>query len=214
MNKEAGLTLLDAGCGQGILLENFTKRGNVFVIGIDISLKMLKIAKRRSYEVIQCDLNYLPFRNKTFDIIVASEVLEHFIDVRSLLRVFYDLLRIRGTLICTCPNINTPSAYFYMLLYDLPPEHSAYYMSPHYRDFTLKTLKIALKLNGFTPIKWEGIFFTTKFLFKLLYRYFPRFAPHILIVAKKTHKPLKTPKIFGGVLIFRDIMVELDKNKD
>lgn len=61
------LTILDIGCGFKPFADLFSNKGDY--IGIDISLN--------SYADFITDNNNLPFADNSFDVIIASEVLEH-----------------------------------------------------------------------------------------------------------------------------------------
>jgi len=73
--------ILDAGCGQGYLSKKCAYK-NCRIYGIDISFNYLKIAINRNNSgvFIQGDILNLPFKDKSFDILVCSEVLEHIPD--------------------------------------------------------------------------------------------------------------------------------------
>lgn len=64
--------ILDLGCGTGLLSEFLQKN----VIGIDISLNMLKEAKSRE-SVLQADIDFLPFRDAVFDAVVSFTCLQN-----------------------------------------------------------------------------------------------------------------------------------------
>jgi len=66
---------LDVGCGRGA----FTSMRNYYSVGVDIFAPNLPIARDKGYyrEVLQCDVNYLPFGPKSFDSVVCVEVIEH-----------------------------------------------------------------------------------------------------------------------------------------
>lgn len=73
--------LLDAGCGTG---RHFVKLPeSVRYIGVDTSLPMLQIAKRRtkaqgrSAHFVACDITQLPFKNGVFDGVMSTRVLQH-----------------------------------------------------------------------------------------------------------------------------------------
>lgn len=67
--------LLDVGCGNGKYLDNPTTVN----IGCDISLNLLKICKNKGFEVIQCDMQRLPFRTELFDSIICIAALHHIV---------------------------------------------------------------------------------------------------------------------------------------
>jgi len=58
--------ILDLGCGTGLLAEFLSEK----LIGIDISLEMLKSGKSREL-FIQGDMENLPFKNNSFDAVLS-----------------------------------------------------------------------------------------------------------------------------------------------
>lgn len=79
--------ILDAGCGTGLLFMFLSKkyyelRSKLEYVGVDISIDMLRRAKIRIRNdpfanLIQADLDYLPFRNNIFNFIFAFTVLQN-----------------------------------------------------------------------------------------------------------------------------------------
>ena len=65
---------LDIGCTDG-RLELKLNKDKFF--GIDTNEEALRIAKTRSFPVVLADARYLPFKEKSFDGRICSEVLEH-----------------------------------------------------------------------------------------------------------------------------------------
>jgi SAM-dependent methyltransferase len=65
-------TILDCGCGDG-RLGNMLK-GDYDVQGCDIAQAPLKWCQ---FPVIQCPITELPFEDKSFDLVICGEVLEH-----------------------------------------------------------------------------------------------------------------------------------------
>ena len=72
--KNKPLKILDAGCGPGAALSYLSQFGDV--IGVDISDEALKFAKKRG-KVVKGDISDLPFKEETFDAVVAMDLLEH-----------------------------------------------------------------------------------------------------------------------------------------
>lgn len=72
--KNKSLKILDAGCGPGAALIYLSQFGEV--TGVDISEEALRFAKKRG-KVIKCDVSALPFKDKTFDVVVCLDLLYH-----------------------------------------------------------------------------------------------------------------------------------------
>jgi len=74
----AGCRLLDAATGPGQLAAAAAARG-AFVVGLDITAPMLKVAARNhpGLSLCQADAQQLPFTERTFDAVVASFLLPH-----------------------------------------------------------------------------------------------------------------------------------------
>jgi SAM-dependent methyltransferase len=62
---------LDLGCGTGLLLDALTATGRT-VIGLDMSADQLRFASQRSRQVVQGDGAALPFKDSSFETVVAS----------------------------------------------------------------------------------------------------------------------------------------------
>lgn len=77
-DKEAK-SILDVGCGTGEPMKLFKRLGRFLSVGIDIHLPYLREAKAKEChdQYILCDIRRLPFRRKSFDLVLCLEVLEH-----------------------------------------------------------------------------------------------------------------------------------------
>ena len=72
-------TVLDVGCGKGLVGRFITRSGKYFTVGVDIFGPDLREAcKNHTHsDFVQCDVRSLPFRRESFDVVLCSEVLEH-----------------------------------------------------------------------------------------------------------------------------------------
>lgn len=96
-----GGKILDAGCGPGGDVAYIASKG-FDVVGIDLSEKMLEIAKRKNPRIYfqKADIRKLNFKPNTFDGIIASFSLIHIPkkDVNKTVDIFYKLLKPRGVI--------------------------------------------------------------------------------------------------------------------
>ena len=74
----AGKVVLDAGCGHGMFVQNFSDMGCDLVVGIDlcetIGMARKRNAGRANVELIQADLLKLPIRDGVFDYVFCNGV--------------------------------------------------------------------------------------------------------------------------------------------
>lgn len=108
LDVQAGMKVLELGCGTGYSLERISQltREEGMVVGFDISEGMLKQAKKRfekipfTYKpfICQADLISLPIKNKKFDRIFLSFILEIFPDpqISKVLEICKNLLNKNG----------------------------------------------------------------------------------------------------------------------
>jgi cyclopropane fatty-acyl-phospholipid synthase-like methyltransferase len=75
-NVRAGATVLDLGCGAGMLA--LLKRKGVTLVGVDVSAECAKAARRNGYDATTAALlTKLPFPDDSFDYVVSLDVLGH-----------------------------------------------------------------------------------------------------------------------------------------
>lgn len=97
-----GLSILDIGCGGGLVSEPLARLG-AEVLGIDPSAQNIQVAQAHlegenlsaSYQVATVE----KMEGKTFDVVIALEVLEHLEDAQDFLRHCQKLLAPKGVLI-------------------------------------------------------------------------------------------------------------------
>ncbi len=94
--------VLDAGCGVGNLLERLTAPGKA--IGVDFSLGMIRAASRRSPSVLLGDSMKLPFRDESFDLVLARSLLHHLPNIERGISELARVLRPGGQLVVADTN--------------------------------------------------------------------------------------------------------------
>ncbi len=93
---------LDCGCGTGFNYPSF--RDARRVVSLDISAYALKICKKKGIpNLVKGDAQNLPFKDRTFDVVSAIELIEHLDDDNAALREFWRVLRPGGIVVLTTP---------------------------------------------------------------------------------------------------------------
>ena len=99
-----GRKFLDLGCGTGWFSKKAAESGAI-VFSADIGLNLLKVSaiKCNSKKIVS-DAGFLSFKDKTFDYILATELIEHTVDPKKTLREIFRVLKDGGTFVMTVPN--------------------------------------------------------------------------------------------------------------
>lgn len=105
--------VLEVGCGRGFYLKTLKSVWpDLEVTGIDLNQKYLDKAKEflgsLDVRLVKGDATKLPFKDKTFDRIIASEILEHIPDDQKAVSEMYRVLKPGGIVMVTVPNKNYP----------------------------------------------------------------------------------------------------------
>jgi 2-polyprenyl-3-methyl-5-hydroxy-6-metoxy-1,4-benzoquinol methylase len=98
-----GLMVLDVGCGDGIMSSQFSKMGN-YVTSVDLPTITKAAHHRRVSWVVAGDAEQLAFASNTFDIVVASEMVEHLWNPSNFLDEVHRVLKPNGHLIIETPE--------------------------------------------------------------------------------------------------------------
>lgn len=165
--------VLDLGCYEGTITQLIAQNQNE-VLGVDFSGKALAITKERGIRIYRADIekDELPFREKSFDVIVAAEVIEHVFDMRIVFEKIKKLLKPDGYLVLTTPNLATLGRRL-LLLFGRSPYIEIVFeegWGGHIRYFVKNTLFETLKLYGFKAdvftsdvvnLNWSGTLFST-----------------------------------------------------
>lgn len=127
-------TILEAGCGAGYGAFELAKAGAKIIYALDLNADSIKqcqknyLSPRIIFKVE--DLNHPEFRDQTFDLITAFEVIEHLPKYRQLIREFHRILKPGGLVIVSTPNKSVYS----------PNSQKPFYPF-HVKEFTLAEFK-------------------------------------------------------------------------
>lgn len=104
----AGQRLLDVGCGRGLRLQAFQRRG-FEVQGMDFQPEVVAdVQERLGIEAVCTSVDGIraSFAAESFDMVTAFYVAEHVLDVQALLQDCRALLRPGGWLVCAVPLVD------------------------------------------------------------------------------------------------------------
>jgi len=111
-----GKTVLDVGCGGGILTDSMARKG-AQALGIDLSTKPLKVAQLHAMEAGTENVEYREIAVEalaaeapaSFDVVTCMEMLEHVPDPASVVRALSQLVKPGGWVVLSTLNRNLKS---------------------------------------------------------------------------------------------------------
>lgn len=144
---------LDIGCSSGFSTQIiFGPYPQVTVVGLDLSAAALQKASQWGMVGVVGDIESpLVFRDGSFDIVFAGEVIEHIIEIDNFLLEVRRCLKKDGLFVITTPNL----ARFIdriRFIFGLPPKQNIpmhRYLKYHVTPFTLSSLRTCLRRCGF-----------------------------------------------------------------
>jgi SAM-dependent methyltransferase len=91
--------VLEVGCGWGELAEWIARDTGAEVVAVDLSSRMVELARERGVDARVADVQQLPFADGEFDLVVAAWMLYHVPDLDRGLRELARVLRPGGGLV-------------------------------------------------------------------------------------------------------------------
>ena len=151
----------DIGCGLGYFTSLLAERGDVY--GVDIDRESLEFAhKQCGASFLLANALSLPFKNSTFDYILASEIIEHLPDEKIFLKELKRVAK-KGAIIV----LTTPSLDGLLQTSNICHESGTEY---HYRDgYRKEELTEILESAGFEVVRIEyNMSFFTRILMEII----------------------------------------------
>jgi SAM-dependent methyltransferase len=155
LSKDA--SILDAGCGEGVLVEQLERQGRC-IRGIDLNYE--------SDLVMRGNVLNMPYDDMAFDAVLLLDVIEHlsYVDQPKALSEIHRVLKNRGSLFLSAPNMghlnSRASLFFHGTLdrTDIEENH------PGERPLAENTA--LLRNSGFDVVKIRGITLTIPFVYR------------------------------------------------
>jgi 2-polyprenyl-3-methyl-5-hydroxy-6-metoxy-1,4-benzoquinol methylase len=172
-------TVLDFGCATGTVVNEIAADVKE-IHGIDISSRMIEIAKEKASKRMignayftQASIFDSKFKEETFDVILAFNVLHLFKDTKEVIKRINELLKNGGLFISSTVCLAEKNTFFAFLFSLL----SKIRIIPYVKFFNISELEDIIVNNNFEKLESEKTFSDT-------YSYF--------IVVKKTKRTQKT----------------------
>jgi len=179
--------LLELGCATGFMSQYFRDKKNCQVYGVEIDPMAVKKARKICARTYQVDLNHKSAwrQLKTtapYDVIFCSSVIEHLVDPSFILNQMHLVLRPRGHLIITTPNIAHWRMRLHLLTGNWSYQDYGILDHTHLKFFTYYTFQQLILDAGFKIQKIKidpagGIKY-----FNNIAKYFPNLYAHQIVV--------------------------------
>jgi len=209
LSQQKIIRILDVGCGNGTLLRMLKKKFPQHIFyGADISDVAINSNKKKylgiNWSTIDCN-EKIYFKSLFFDIVIAGEVIEHLYDTDTFFQESYRILKKRGRLLITTPNLASWMDRLF-LLFGLQPfstdtsKYSRIFGRElfykimgitdsesinHLRCFTKGALKSLLVYFGFIIEKDIPCYFHELKINRYLSIIFPSMSQNIFLIVKK-----------------------------
>ena len=156
--------ILDLGCSGGVTIQQLVRAGYTDVGGLDVSpaaIERCRSVGLTNLHAMDAQAPDLP--NDSYDLIIASDVLEHLADEQAALQAWCRILRPNGVLL-----VFVPAFMFMWSPHDI--------VNQHYRRYRLPELQASLAAAGFETLRrsyWNFLIFPPAALVRLLQRVLP-----------------------------------------
>jgi 2-polyprenyl-3-methyl-5-hydroxy-6-metoxy-1,4-benzoquinol methylase len=151
--------VIDIGCGNGALCHELASRGYE-VVGCEPSADDLRCAQDAAPEVVFHELGVdddpSPLGNESFDVAIATEVIEHLVRPRNLPRFANQLLRPGGHMIISTPYHGYLKNFVLALTNQWDAHLNPFWDGGHIKFWSRKTLSQLLNETGFRVVQFIG----------------------------------------------------------
>jgi 2-polyprenyl-3-methyl-5-hydroxy-6-metoxy-1,4-benzoquinol methylase len=153
--------ILEIGCSGGPLIQELKNIGFKNVHGIDISSDAISICNKKGISNVQImDATQTSFNNHEFDLIIASDILEHIQDETKALEEWNRILAISGILILFVPA--------YAFLWSNHDEVNLHFRRYYRKKLTKKIASFDLKI--LKSSYWNFTLFIPAFFIRIIFK--------------------------------------------
>ncbi len=153
--------VLDYGCGTGTMAIEIKDKVKK-IHGIDISSKMIDVAKRKAAEhkieniaFAQSTIFGERYKKESFDVILAFNILHFLKDTQKVLTRINELLKPGGWFISVTPCLGEKKSFKNILIFLLVFLQTKIGMVPYMRFFRISAIKNSIASNNFQIIETE-----------------------------------------------------------
>ena len=157
ISEEPWGRLLDIGCGAGEFSRRLRAAGWK-VFGLELTTGQASRASALGIRTVVGEVSAgLPFRSEELDLVFAGEIIEHLLDTDGFLAEIHRILKRRGVLVITTPNLVSFENRLRLLL-GRYPMWVDYRLgsSGHVRAYTPRILRSQLAAHGFNVERHVG----------------------------------------------------------
>lgn len=176
--------------------------------GVDISPYAVKFSRERGMDVIQCDAEKLRFKNKEFEAVIISHLLEHVASPEKVLKEAHRVLKENGEIFLALPELNA---------------NQGNREDAHLYQWSPEVLQNLLERAGFEVISIKHFNYRAKFVACKFPFWFGRIissaagifisgGEEFVVRAKKSDNPALVQEIYDELLEFHDRLgIEIQK---
>lgn len=166
-----GKQILDIGCGSAWVAKEYTAQ-NKNVVSLDVSkknpMRALATYNNEHHAAVVADAKKLPFKDESFDSIIAAEIIEHLYSPKIFIEEWLRVLQPGGTLIMETP-FDEKIIHHLCVHCNCPTPANA-----HLHSFNKENIKTFLPNSGCSISLFT---FNNKWMNKLRFNYLFRFLP-------------------------------------
>lgn len=157
--SEKNIKILEIGCSSGLLMKALNEAKFKEIIGIDVSKEAIHFCRKNNIKnIIQMDGSKMGFKEKEFDLIIASDILEHILDDYQAIYEWKRVLKENGKILAFVPAFN--------LLWS---NHDI--VNRHLRRYNKREVKALFEKNGLRIVRisyWNFFLFFPIFIKRVI----------------------------------------------